>query len=922
MKKLTLLMACLAVVMLAQAQNKQQDYYKNQYTKLYKNYVKNPSNVVNLVQMAEFYANQDNQMFSLPMAMKYITSAEQNYIAIIEDNSRYAEARSAVKKGVTISSVRQQKQYIVMAARQFVAKNDSISNVELDNYASAFASDPGTMRVIESQRMKASFNSAVKMNTMEAYLQFQKTYPGTNEADEAGRAIEKLASSAFRTATTEEEVDARLEPYKHIEAACKAATRQKAHIVYLEAEKVNTIKAYRDYMVLYPSGDDYALALDRVSGLMESQYSQMSSAEELADFVAYNGDNPLSDQAMERLRSMILENQDVNALKIYLDRFTLDPSYNDVYRQYYEWCAYEGDEQPIRDFQKKNPAFPFQQAIQEDLKYAEVAKTLDLKAEFTEPQFQNYVSYVRRMTGKGLAFVALQRMMQPLIAQQNWSKCLERMDYVMLSFDEFDVDRYQELRTIISAKSDPLRQMVTEVTPTYNMVRPIMHPDGKHIYFTKGVEGNSSIWVAEAVSGRSYKWKSEGEVVFSNAENRNVQIYCLYDDGKKMLFGKNGDIFMAEKVGNSWRVDSKAVAGVNTNYIETDAYMLPDGSGMLLASDRPCGHDFHASRSNFHGDTALALDIYYIPHTSNGWGKAVNLGLNVNSGYCDRSPVLSRDMKTLYFVTDGRGGLGYGDVYKTSRTSVSDWTQWSKPVNLGKEVNSGACEDAVTITSDDKRLLISSNRKGGMYGCYSTSTQHAESTATLRGVMVDGDNLGPNLRSLGVVDMTAHTLTRQIDVSKSSSELVKLYTDHVYVVFAEAHGCWIPSIEFDPLEKTLVKPTGYHATQLVSQGVLKMPLVTFEGANEQLTEFAEEDLHRLGRFLMANDDIRIEVTTNVAGTDDMECYNKSLDRGKMIKKALVESGAASGQVSVSSYGNINCKNDPSAAVVTVRFRNK
>ena len=900
------------------AQNKQSGYYESQYAKLYKNYVKKPNNVVNLLAMAEFYANSENPMFNLPMAMKYVTTAEENYVQIIEDDKRYAEAKDAIKRGITITSVRQLKQFILMSARQYVKDHSTITNMELDNFAQAFSSDPSTVRLIEAQRMRSNYNTTKQTNTIEAYLHFIKTYPGTAEAEESANIIAQRAVELFNTATTEEEVDRRLAPYVEVPQVVKVATKQKAHIAFLAAEKRNDVKAYRDYMVLYPSGDDYAVALERVGQLLEGQYEKMTSPDELADFIQLNGDNPLADQAMERLRRLITDQRDGRALELYLERFQLDPSYNDIYRLYYEWVSAEGDVQPIKDFAETNPMFPFAAAIQHDLSQEDLLNELDMMAPFEESNFQNYVSHVRKLTGKGRAFVALQRMIQPLVARQNWSAVDERLDYVMLSFDEYDVERYQELKTIVNAKPDPLKQTATEVAPSYHMTHPVLHPDGKHLYYTKGIGANSSIAIAEMAQARKYKWMSIDDVVFTNAENRGLKLFSLFDDGNRMLLGRNGDILMAEKVGARWTIDESFAAGVNTKSIETDAVMLPDGSGMLLASDRKYGQVYHRSGTPYHGDTAMALDIYYIPKTTDGWGEAVNLGVNINSEYCDRSPALSRDMKTLYFVTDARG-LGYGDIYMSTRSDASDWTGWSKAVNLGKEVNTGFREETVSLSPDDKRLYFSSNRVVNRFGCFSAPTQHS-SGAVLRGVMVDGSELGSGLKGLGVVDLTSQSQIRSVDLSVSVSELMKLYSDHEYAVYAETDDLWVPADKFNPIGSSIVKPEGFSAVQLVDLESFPLYLVRFEGIDAQLTQAGADDLGRLGRFLQSNQQVRVEVSVNVPGSDAQECYDLSVDRGRMIKKALIQSGANAEQVSVSPYGNFYGNADESINVM-VRFRN-
>ena len=59
----------------------------------------------------------------------------------------------------------------------------------------------------------------------------------------------------------------------------------------------------------------------------------------------------------------------------------------------------------------------------------------------------------------------------------------------------------------------------------------------------------------------------------------------------------------------------------------------------------------------------------------------------INTAYCDRMPFLHPDMKTLYFSSDGHGGLGKMDVFKSTRLNDNCWDCWSEPINLGIEIN-------------------------------------------------------------------------------------------------------------------------------------------------------------------------------------------------------------------------------------------
>ena len=78
MKRYTLLLVFLSLTFALSAQNDGQDKddYSRQYNKLYKSYLKEPTNVATMLEMALFYSDTLNPMLDYPTAMNYITAAE------------------------------------------------------------------------------------------------------------------------------------------------------------------------------------------------------------------------------------------------------------------------------------------------------------------------------------------------------------------------------------------------------------------------------------------------------------------------------------------------------------------------------------------------------------------------------------------------------------------------------------------------------------------------------------------------------------------------------------------------------------------------------------------------------------------------------------------------------------------------------
>ncbi len=96
-------------------------------------------------------------------------------------------------------------------------------------------------------------------------------------------------------------------------------------------------------------------------------------------------------------------------------------------------------------------------------------------------------------------------------------------------------------------------------------------------------------------------------------------------------------------------------------------------------------------------------DIYKID-TANK--SEVPVKININTKYEESNPVLSSDRSTLYFVSDRKGGYGGKDIWASERLSDGSW---SKPYNLGSQINSCKDEDHPVILKDGVTLVFTSN---------------------------------------------------------------------------------------------------------------------------------------------------------------------------------------------------------------------
>ncbi|MGD1841641.1 MAG: OmpA family protein [Thermonemataceae bacterium] len=114
-----------------------------------------------------------------------------------------------------------------------------------------------------------------------------------------------------------------------------------------------------------------------------------------------------------------------------------------------------------------------------------------------------------------------------------------------------------------------------------------------------------------------------------------------------------------------------------------------------------------AGRENFG-----SCDLFISKKYGDEWTEPINMGGNINTGAWESQPALSADGKTLYFISDRRKGYGK-DIYVSY---LDDNDEWQPALNLGDSVNTKGEELSPFIHANGKTLFFSSNGYVGLGG--------------------------------------------------------------------------------------------------------------------------------------------------------------------------------------------------------------
>lgn len=231
--------------------------------------------------------------------------------------------------------------------------------------------------------------------------------------------------------------------------------------------------------------------------------------------------------------------------------------------------------------------------------------------------------------------------------------------------------------------------------------------DGKEIFFCREVGGfkYNTIFHSSQVNG---KWTSPEVLEFCrNAAYKYLEPH-LSPDGNRLYFvsnmatgsskEENFDIWVSEKKNGMWSQPYNIGAPINTKSKEFFPSVTTNGTIYYT-----------------HLDTAAKDEFIYRSRCINGvYQQPEKLGSNVNMGKARYNALIAPDESFIlvpaFGMPDSFGGTDYYIVFRDS----SD--RWSKPINMGSNINSeNPKEWSASLSSDGKYLFFMSARMGKDY---------------------------------------------------------------------------------------------------------------------------------------------------------------------------------------------------------------
>ncbi|RFZ84667.1 hypothetical protein DYU05_03400 [Mucilaginibacter terrenus] len=443
--------------------------------------------------------------------------------------------------------------------------------------------------------------------------------------------------------------------------------------------------------------------------------------------------------------------------------------------------------------------------------------------------------------------------------------------------------------------------MGAEINTAADEYLPVATADESTLIFTRKINNNEDFYKSDKLP--TGKWKNSAylsNVINTPAYNEGAQ--SISQDGKYLFFtGCN-------------RPDGQGRCDIYISQRKGDDWGKPfslsaplntpgwEAQPSVSADGRTMY--FVSNRKGGYG----GYDIWKSQLTEKGWSNPENMGPNINTVYDEQSPFIHPDDSTFYFCSNGWPGMGGKDLF-ISRIGKDG--KWGKPANLGYPINSSGDENGLTLTANGAYAFFSSNNLKG-FGGYDIYTfelpvnLRPNVVTYVKGNVKDIKTKEPLEAVVEIIDLEKNLPVYQDYSSEDLGEfLATLASGKNYGLNISRQGYLFYSDNFSLIGH--VTKSAFNINVLLSpievgnKVVLKN--IFFDTNKFDLKMESKAELQKLIEFLTLNPTIKIEIS---GYTDDIgnDVANQSLseNRAKAVYSYLVGSNIAASRLLFKGYG--------------------
>lgn len=291
-------------------------------------------------------------------------------------------------------------------------------------------------------------------------------------------------------------------------------------------------------------------------------------------------------------------------------------------------------------------------------------------------------------------------------------------------------------------------------------------------------------------------------------------------------------------------------------------------------------------------------DIWKVTRLRQGdlWSKPVNLGPDINTSGDELFPYIRED-GTLYFSSDGLIGLGGLDIFKATPQPDGSWVV----VNMKPPINSFADDFGIAFEDGSEKGIFSSTRKGkGNDDLYTFELPPLKFNVT---GLVKDEKTGTPIPSSVVQLIASDGSNLQAETGTGGDFKFALKPDVDYIFLASKRG-YLNGKEKETT-KGQDKSRDFMVTILLT-GIdkpIELPNILYDFGKWDLRPESMVSLDKLVETLLDNPNVTIELMSHTDSRDTEE-YNLTLSqkRAQVVVQYLIDKGIEADRLTAKGYG--------------------
>ncbi len=445
-------------------------------------------------------------------------------------------------------------------------------------------------------------------------------------------------------------------------------------------------------------------------------------------------------------------------------------------------------------------------------------------------------------------------------------------------------------------------------------IAPIISADGKTLYFARGnsstnpggKKDEADIWYSKKMPDGSWsKAKNIGYPL--NNSGVNVVVNVMPDGNTLYLEGLyNSDGSFKSDQGISVSHKNKNGSWSVPKQVKIDNfYNLNKYETYFFTSDQKVLL-LSIERKDTYGD----LDLYVSFRRPDGsYTKPKNMGPDINTFADEGTPFLAADGKTLYFSTSGLQGFGSDDIYMSKRLDDT-WTHWSKPKNLGKAINSSDWDTYFSLSAKgDTAFLVSTSNSYGNEDIFTIALSkklQPDNVVIIYGKVLDKDSKKPISASISYEDLTnGENLGIAHSNPQTGEYKIVLPYGKDYGFRAYAKGFIATSNNINLTAKAQYKEIhkNLYLSKIKVGDIIVLNNVFFTKGSSKLLKTSFSELNRVVKIMKDNPKMKIQLRGHTDNRGNpLILLRLSEDRVNVVKKYLVDNGIDSSRISTKAFG--------------------